>query len=159
MRARQDSGRQARRQQIPRSPLRGRAALSTMPCTMNGVSMKQLWFPFLAIAIFTGACSGQTAKKISAFADKVCACKDAACAETVQAEYLDWWKDNQRARGSEGDRKTVEKAMQRYAECHAKLVGPEPAPTSAPAVPKVDLSPPPSPPDEGASEAEATGTN
>ncbi len=47
-----------------------------------------------------------------------------------------------RARGSEGDRKGVEKAMQRYAECHLALVGPESAAANlAPAVPKVNLEP------------------
>ena len=72
----------------------------------------------LALALVLPACrKSPTAKQIKGFADKVCACKDAACAESVQTEYLDWWKGNMRARGSEGDRKGVEKAMERYAEC------------------------------------------
>ncbi len=97
-----------------------------------------------AMALLLPACrKSPTTKQIKGFADKVCACKDAACAEAVQAEYLEWWKGNMRARGSEGDRKGVEKAMQRYAECHLALVGPKTvaAPPAAP-VPKVNLQRP-----------------
>ena len=99
-----------------------------------------LWFALAGLGLGAG-CSSNTTKQIKAFADKICACQDAACATSVQDEYLAWWKDNQRARGSEGDRKDIEKAMQRYSECHLKLVGPE---KSAPAVkaPKVDLARP-----------------
>lgn len=102
-----------------------------------------LWFALAGLGLGAG-CSSNTTKQIKAFADKICACKDAACAESVQAEYLTWWKENQRARGGEGDRKDIEKAMQRYAECHLALVGPE---QSAPAVtaPKVDLRRPVTP--------------
>jgi outer membrane biosynthesis protein TonB len=110
-----------------------------------GVSIKQLWFSSLML-IFLGAACGKskTADQISGFADKVCACADAACATAVQTEYLEWWKQNQRARGTEGDRKGVEKAMERYAQCHLKLVGPEPERTPV-TVPKVDLHPAPAP--------------
>ena len=96
-----------------------------------------LWFALAGLGLGAG-CSSNTTKQIKAFADKICACQDAACATSVQAEYLVWWKENQRARGSEGDRKDIEKAMERYSECHLKLVGPE---ESAPAVnvPKVEL--------------------
>jgi hypothetical protein len=112
---------------------------------MMGVPMKQLWLSSVAIASLSSACgSSKTVEQINTFADKVCACQDAACATSVQTEYLDWWGKNQRARGSEGDRKDVEKAMQRYAKCHLKLAGPEPVP-EAPEVPKVDLNPAPAP--------------
>ncbi len=116
---------------------------------MMGVSIKQIWFSSLALLSLGAACgSSKTADQISAFANKVCACADAACATAVENEYLEWWKQNQRARGSEGDRKDVEKAMERYAQCHLKLVGPEPARLPV-TVPKVDLDPPvPAPPDE-----------
>ena len=102
------------------------------------------------------SCSSNTSKQISSFANKICECSDAACATAVQTEYLQWWKDNQRARGSEGDRKDIEKAMQRYAECHLRLVGPD---EQRPAVvaPKVDLRRPapgaaPAPAPAGAAE-------
>lgn len=109
---------------------------------MMGASIRQIWFSSLALVFLGAGCgSSKTADQISGFADKVCACPDAACATAVQTEYLQWWEQNQRARGSEGDRKDVEKAMERYAQCHLKLVGPEP--TKAPVtVPKVDLEPP-----------------
>ena len=107
----------------------------------------------LALALVLPACrKSPTAKQIKGFADKVCACKDAACAESVQTEYLDWWKGNMRARGSEGDRKGVEKAMERYAECPLALVGPEAAdaPVTTP-VPKVNLQAPIAPAPEAKS--------
>ncbi len=108
---------------------------------MTGISMKQLWLsPMLVLSLGAGCGSSKTVHQISAFADKVCACADAACAKAVQTEYEQWWSQNQRARGSEGDRKDVEKAMERYAQCHLNLVGPEPV--EAPVeVPKVDLEP------------------
>lgn len=89
-----------------------------------------------------GCRKSPTAKEIKGFADKVCACADAPCAEAVQVEYLEWWKGNLRARGSEGDRKGVEKSMQRYAECHLALVGPESAAVPTVKAPKVNLQPP-----------------
>jgi hypothetical protein len=106
-----------------------------------------LGFTLVALALVLPACrKSPTAKQIKKFADKVCACQDAACAEAVQVEYLEWWKGNMRARGSEGDRKGVEKAMQRYAECNLALVGPESASAPAPvAVPKVNLQRAPAP--------------
>lgn len=110
-----------------------------------GVSMKQLWFSSIVVASLGAACgTSKTTDQITAFADKVCKCKDVACATAVETEYLAWWKDNQRARGSEGDRKDVEKAMERYATCHNQLVGPAPV-APATAVPKVDLQPAPVP--------------
>lgn len=111
-----------------------------------GVSMKQLWFlSILCLALGAACGSSKTAEQISGYADKVCACPDATCATAVQDEYLAWWKENQRARGSEGDRKDVEKAMERYAQCHLQLVGPEALPAPV-AVPKVDLERAPAPP-------------
>ncbi|MCP4447431.1 MAG: hypothetical protein GY811_19130 [Myxococcales bacterium] len=99
-------------------------------------------FALLALALSSPACgTSETAEQIKGFADKVCACKDAGCAESVQTEYLEWWKGNVRARGSEGDRKTVEKEMQRYAECHLALVGPEAEVAPKIPVPKVNLEP------------------
>lgn len=113
---------------------------------MSRRSRNSICAAFLAFACVLPACrKSKTAKQIKKFADKVCACQDAACAEAVQAEYLEWWKGNTRARGSESDRKGVEKAMQRYAECHGALVGPEtPKPAASkvkPAVPDVNLAP------------------
>jgi hypothetical protein len=114
-----------------------------------------LWFALAGLGLAAG-CSSNTTKQIKAFADKICACQDAACASSVQTEYLAWWKENQRARGGEGDRKDIEKAMQRYAECHLALVGPE---ESAPAVnvPTVDLTRPEAPPSAAPQESEAHG--
>jgi hypothetical protein len=113
---------------------------------MMGASIRQIWFSSLALVFLGAGCgSSKTADQISGFADKVCACPDAACATAVQTEYLQWWEQNQRARGSEGDRKDVEQAMERYAQCHLKLVGPEPASTPV-TVPKVDLEPATAPP-------------
>lgn len=129
---------------------------------MTGVSIKQLWLSSIAVVSMSAACgTSKTADQISGFADKVCACSDAPCATNVQTEYLTWWQENQRARGSEGDRKDVEKAMERYAECHLRLVGPDPV--EAPSeVPKVDLDPTPkaptaTPPVPGSEDAGAEG--
>ncbi len=103
---------------------------------------------FLVLGL-SSACSSNTTKQIVAFSDKICACQDAACATAVQTEYLAWWKANQRARGSEGDRKDIEKAMQRYAECHARLVGEESEGAAALQVPSVDLRAPAAAPAPG----------
>lgn len=108
--------------------------------------MKQLWLFSIAIASLGSAChTSKTAEQIASFSDKVCACQDASCATFVQTEFLAWREENRRSRGSEGDRKDVEQAMERYAKCHLKLVGPEPLPEAA-QVPKVDLTPPSTPP-------------
>ena len=107
--------------------------------------MKQLWFSLVVLAsMATGCGTSKTVEQINGFADKICACQDAACATSVEAEYQAWWAKNQRARGSEGDRKDVEKAMERYSQCNFKLVGPEELPEAV-KVPKVDLAPAPAP--------------
>ena len=112
----------------------------------------------LAVALVLPACrKSPTTKQIKGFADKVCACNNAACAKAVEVEYLEWWKGNMRARGSEGDRKGVEKAMQRYAECNLALVGPESVEAPAGPVPEVNLHPPVVPAPEPGSVASDDG--
>ncbi len=100
----------------------------------------------ILIAMSASSCrSSKTAKKIASFADEVCACKEAQCAKDVQEEYLQWWTDHQRARGSEEDRSEVEGSMERFATCYQTLVGEEKS-TVVPQVPKVDLAPAGAPP-------------
>lgn len=99
-----------------------------------------LFLSFLLTAV-AGCRTSKTAKKIAGFADQVCECKDAECAKGVQETYLTWWKDHQRARGSEEDHKEVEGSMERFAKCYRELVGKEKS-TIVPVVPRIDLSPP-----------------
>ena len=107
------------------------------------VVSKHLGLVLLSVAVSSlamSACSSsKTVEEINSFADRVCACQDAPCAVSVEGDYIAWSKENQRARGSEGDRKDVEEGLQRFSECYEKLVGPQGmAPVK---VPKVDLAP------------------
>lgn len=107
--------------------------------------MRAALFLYAAVVLLCFGCSSKTSDKITAFTSRVCACKDAACAQQVQAEYLEWWKKNKSAGGLDEDRKEVEDAMARYAACHLDLVGPEaaskkPAPVKPAAVVPTDPS-------------------
>lgn len=104
-------------------------------------SFSLLSLALLVVPLMAPACGSKTADQIDKFADKVCRCQDAACAKGVEDEFLAWREANKRSRGSASERKSVEKALQRYAECHDKLVveepaaalpGPSPAPTATP---------------------------
>ncbi len=108
---------------------------------MPTLRLLSLLFLSFLLAAVAGCRTSKTAKKIAGFADQVCECKDAECAKGVQETYLTWWKDHQRARGSEEDHKEVEGSMERFAKCYRELVGQEKS-TVVPVVPRIDLSPP-----------------
>jgi len=92
----------------------------------------------LAFIAFFACSDSKTVKEIAHYAERVCACENAACAKAVEAEFLTWKEENRRARGAPSDRKEVEKAFERYAACHAKLVKEE---KTQVLVPQIQLAP------------------
>ena len=56
-------------------------------------------------------------KDIEKFADRACACKDAACSDKVLDDFAAWAKDNKNARG---DQDKAAKAASRLGECVVK---------------------------------------
>jgi hypothetical protein len=54
----------------------------------------------LTFASFAAGCS-DASKEVEKYADKMCACKDAACADKVMAEFGEWAKKNKDAKGDE----------------------------------------------------------
>jgi hypothetical protein len=77
--------------------------------------MKKLLQITLALTLtsFAAGCH-DASKDIEKFADRACACKDAACAEKVINEFADWAKDNKDARG---DKDRAAKAATRIGTC------------------------------------------
>jgi hypothetical protein len=67
-----------------------------------------------AIAAAVTGCKKDVTKDIANFADKACACKDAACANGVLADFVAFAKDNKSATGDQGE--AVESAK-RMATC------------------------------------------
>lgn len=71
---------------------------------------------FVASLVLAAGCS-DASKQIEKLADQACACKDAACADKVIDDLIQFAKDNPRATGDED--KAV-KAAQRLTECAMK---------------------------------------
>jgi hypothetical protein len=73
---------------------------------------------FLIAALSTTAVACKDASgEIVKFADQACACKDAACADKVIADFAKWAHDNKDARG---DEKKAAEAAERMATCAIK---------------------------------------
>jgi hypothetical protein len=66
-----------------------------------------------ALLLATGACH-DASKDIEKFADRACACKDAACGEKVLNDFATWAKDNKEARG---DQEKANAAAARIGKC------------------------------------------
>jgi hypothetical protein len=77
---------------------------------------------FVALGFsMTAACGGGLGAKMTAFADKACACKDLDCLQGVQKEMTDFAMANKEAKGTESDMKAAQAAMTKIAECAGKL--------------------------------------
>lgn len=75
--------------------------------------MKALKLVFAA-ALFASVGCHDASKDIEKFADRACACKDAACGEKVINDFAAWAKDNKEARG---DQEKAMKAAERIGKC------------------------------------------
>ncbi|HUS30600.1 MAG TPA: hypothetical protein VMZ53_18955 [Kofleriaceae bacterium] len=67
----------------------------------------------LTLTSFAAGCH-DASKDIEKYADKMCACKDAACGEKVLNDFASWIKDNKNARG---DQDKAAKAAERIGKC------------------------------------------
>ena len=77
--------------------------------------MKKLLQITLALGLVSIVAGCHDASKdIEKFADRACACKDAACAEAVINDFSKWAKDNKNARG---DQDKATKAAERIGKC------------------------------------------
>ncbi len=74
-----------------------------------------LLLPFV-LALAGGCSTNETVKRVKGLADRACACTDAACADAVEKEYVDFVKEGQK-RGSEDDRTEVAEAYSRMRDC------------------------------------------
>ena len=75
--------------------------------------MKALKLVFAAALVASVGCH-DASKDIEKFADRACACKDAACGEKVINEFATWAKNNKEARG---DQEKAMKAAERIGKC------------------------------------------
>jgi hypothetical protein len=76
--------------------------------------MKALKLVFAAAALVASAGCHDASKDIEKFADRACACKDAACGEKVLNDFATWAKNNKEARG---DQDKAMKAAERIGKC------------------------------------------
>jgi hypothetical protein len=67
----------------------------------------------LTLSSFAAGCS-DASKEIEKYADKMCACSDAACADKVMGDFAKWAKDNKNAKGDEDK---AAKAGERLFKC------------------------------------------
>ena len=67
----------------------------------------------LTLTSFAAGCH-DASKDLEKFADKMCACKDAACGEKVLNDFAAWAKENKNARG---DQEAANKAGERIGKC------------------------------------------
>ena len=74
------------------------------------------------MAAFASGCPGsKEAKKMNAFADKMCDCKDTKCAQTTHKEMMVWVKEHFKGGKKKGTKKNVEKwkkAQQKLNKCY-----------------------------------------
>jgi len=77
--------------------------------------MKKLLQITLALTLtsFAAGCH-DASKDLEKFADRMCACKDAACGEKTLDDFAAWVKDNKNARG---DHEKANKAAERIGKC------------------------------------------
>jgi hypothetical protein len=99
--------------------------------------MKNLTIALMAAAAFTsvgckkkGGGAGEAMAKMTEFKDKMCACKDAKCAQGVQEEMTKWSQDMAKNAGdkkpepmSEEDQKKYSEATTALADCQSKAMG------------------------------------
>jgi hypothetical protein len=99
--------------------------------------MKNLTIALMAAAAFTsvgckkkGGGAGEAMAKMTEFKDKMCACKDAKCAQGVQEEMTKWSQEMAKNAGdkkpepmSEEDTKKYSEATTKMAECAQKAMG------------------------------------
>lgn len=100
--------------------------------------MKPLLGTIVAAALgllCAAGCGSKLAEELEGYAEKACACADAACAQKVQTEFEAWAERNKMARGSADERKRAEKAMRRFSECMNRHTGAPEVPSSAPSAP------------------------
>ena len=77
--------------------------------------MKKLLQMTVALTLMSFAAGCKDASKdLEKYADRMCACKDAACGEAVLNDFAKWVKDNQNARG---DQDRANKAADRIGKC------------------------------------------
>src|SRR5215216_1504629 len=94
-----------------------------------------------AVSIFTvtgckkQGSGGEAAAKMDGFAKDMCACKDKACGDKVNADMAKWGEENAKAAGKESAKPDPEltrkmtEASTRLGECYAKLASAATAPT------------------------------
>ena len=78
----------------------------------------------LSSLLIAGAgCGSDLEGKMKEFADKMCECKDAACAEKVQKEMAEWAGSNKEAEPSADLQKKLEPHVKKMMECAMKAAG------------------------------------
>ena len=67
-----------------------------------------------ALAVIAGllwlGCGSDAPALVEVWADRACACPDAACAGHVRAEFTSWVEEQRSLRGSRSERARIEKA-------------------------------------------------
>lgn len=89
--------------------------------------MKTIKAAFCAVGLTSlllagASCGSDVEGKMKEFADKMCACKDQACAEKVQKEMADWASSN-KAEPDPDLQKKLEPHVKKMMECAMKAAG------------------------------------
>ena len=77
------------------------------------------------LALALGACG--TPAKIGDLADRMCECKDIACADAVVADYKKFVESNPEFKGNTKQEAKVNDEMKRYLKCRVAIKNPEKA--------------------------------
>ena len=76
------------------------------------------------VVLLSGCKESPVVAEVGVLADKMCACQDAACAETARAETVEYQKAHRQAMVSRDDNKKVDAHMQRAKACLEALAKP-----------------------------------
>ena len=64
-----------------------------------------------------GAPQSTIVAEFAAISERMCQCKNRACAEQVNQEFEDWLKRNENAKGSQGEQEKAKKIAEEYTKC------------------------------------------
>lgn len=87
---------------------------------MRAGARRGIWACALALG-FAGGCRADIERRVAAFADEACACRDVQCAEAVQQRLMDLLRDA--AEPPDDAKRRIVAALTKMGECINRLEG------------------------------------
>ena len=84
---------------------------------MKGIKVFLLSLGLGALLVAGSGCGSKVVKEFEKIKDKMCECKDKECAESVNKEFEEWLKKNEKAKGSKGQQEKAKKVAEEYTKC------------------------------------------